>query len=292
MLSTADQRRCAVLGDPVAHSLSPALHGAAYVERGLDDWSYSSRRVPEGTLADVLAGLDRQDAGEPGPLGRWRGLSVTAPLKREALAAAATATEGARRAGGANTLVRDEAGWHADNTDVPGAAAAVAERAPDLRPRTVTVLGGGATAASTALAMVDAGATTVRLLVRSPERAAATARTVADHPAGPAVEVLDLGSAALTGEVLVSTIPALAQTERHVEALEDADGLEVVFEVLYDPWPTALAATAAASGLVLVGGLDLLVHQAALQFEQFTGEDAPLEAMRMAGGRALAERMA
>ena len=108
------------------------------------------------------------------------------------------------------------------------------------------------------------------------------------HPAAPAVEVLSLHDDEVVGEVVVSTIPAAAQTDDVVERCAD---VPVVFEVVYHPWPTPLAqsvldaprrSSGAGRGQVLVTGLDLLVHQAALQFEQFTGFPAPLAAMRAA----------
>src|SRR5688500_1628185 len=111
------EMRCAVLGDPVAHSLSPALHRAAYAESGLD-WTYDAHRVGAGELGRFVAGLGAQ----------WRGLSLTMPLKREALALADEATDRARQAGAANTLVLDAGRRLADNTDVPGALAAIRER--------------------------------------------------------------------------------------------------------------------------------------------------------------------
>jgi shikimate 5-dehydrogenase len=271
--------RCAVLGDPIAHSLSPVLHRAGYAAVGLTDVSYDAVRVHEDELAAFVAGLDAT----------WRGLSLTMPLKRRALdvADARVVTARARLAGGANTLVLD-AGVivSADNTDLPGAAAAVRERY-DGPVRAVTVLGGGATAASVALALCDLGARRVRLLARTPERAAATAAAVAAHPSAPAVQVDRLADGAVDGEVLASTIPVDAQVPDLVARCAD---VPVVFEALYDPWPTPLAA--AASDRVLVSGLDLLVHQAVLQFEIFTGAVAPLAALRAAGEAELASRHA
>jgi shikimate dehydrogenase len=270
-----------VLGDPVAHSLSPTLHRAAYPLLGLT-WEYDAVPVGAGGLAAFLAGLD----------GSWRGLSLTMPLKREALAlAAGVTTDRARLAGGVNTLVlEDGRPVRADNTDLPGAVAAVRERY-DGAITAGTVLGGGATAASTGLALCELGAREVRLLARSPERAAEAAAAVAAHPSGPRVEVLPLAGGAVIGEVVVSTVPAAAQDDDLVERCSDAP---VVFEVLYDPWPTPLAAAGAGSGRVLVGGLDLLVHQAVLQLELFTGRSAlageVLDAMRSAGETALAGR--
>lgn len=267
--------RCAVLGDPIAHSLSPVLHRAGYAAAGLDDVTYDAVRVDEGGLSAFLAGLDAE----------WRGLSLTMPLKRLALDAAPTVTDRARLAGGANTLVlEDGVPVLADNTDLPGAAAAVRERY-DGPVASVTVLGGGATAASTGLAMCDLGARRVRLLARSADRAAATAAAIAAHPSAPAVDVGTLADGAIDGDVVVSTIPAEAQDAALVDR---AGGVPVVFEVVYDPWPTPLVSSA--DGRVVVSGLDLLVHQAVLQFEMFTGVPAPLAAMRAAGEAELAAR--
>ena len=266
--------RCAVLGDPVEHSLSPVLHGAGYAAAGLD-WEYGAVRVPAGSLPQFLDGLD----------GGWRGLSLTMPLKREVLALADTLTDRARLAGAANTLVLDAGGWHGDNTDLPGAVAAVRERY-DGPVTAATVVGAGATAASTGLALVELGARRVTLLARSAARAAEAAEAVAAHPARPDVRVGSLADDAVSGEVVVSTVPAAAQDAGLVARCAD---VPVVFEVLYDPWPTPLAASVGPDR-VLVGGLDLLVHQAALQFELFTGQAAPLTAMRAAGEAALAGR--
>ncbi|MCW2815859.1 MAG: shikimate dehydrogenase [Nocardioides sp.] len=268
--------RCAVLGDPIAHSLSPVLHRAAYDVLGLD-WTYDAVRVPSGGLADLLAGLDR---------GSWRGLSLTMPLKREVLDLVEDRSEAVRLAGAANTVVLDDGRARLDNTDLPGAVAAVRERW-DGDIDTATILGAGATAASTGLAMAELGAREITLLARSPERAAATAAAVRRHPSHPVVLVGDL-SQAVVGDVVVSTIPAAAQDAALVRRCLAAP---LVFEVLYDPWPTPLAAAARETGIVLVGGLDLLVHQAVLQVELFTGLEAPLAAMRAAGATALEARV-
>ena len=108
---------CGVLGDPIAHSLSPLLHRAAYDACGLE-WEYDAHRVPAGGLAAFVDGLDAS----------WRGLSVTAPLKREAAERADEVSPMVIRAGVANTLVHADGRWFADNTDVPGAAAAIREQ--------------------------------------------------------------------------------------------------------------------------------------------------------------------
>lgn len=268
--------RCAVLGDPVEHSLSPVLHRAAYDALTLP-WTYDAHRVPAGGLAGFVRGLEAD----------WRGLSLTMPLKREGLALAPERTDRAGLVGAANTLVLDGGRPAlADNTDLPGAVAAVRERHPGSV-RAGTVLGGGATAASTGLALCELGATSVTLLVRSPERAAEAVAAISRHPSGPRVAVGSLADDPVTGDVVVSTIPAWAQD---AELVARCAGVPVVFEALYDPWPTPLAA--AAGDRVLVGGLDLLVHQAVLQVELFTGRTVPVVVVRDAGETALAARRA
>ena len=272
--------RCAVLGDPVAHSLSPVLHRAGYAALGLD-WAYDAQRVPAGGLRAFVDGLG----------GEWRGLSLTMPLKREALGLADALSERALVAGAVNTLVLSQDGIWADNTDIPGAAAALRERY-DGPVDSAVILGGGATAASTLLALAELGCRRFRLCVRNPETAEATLAAAGRFAEPLHVELAALADLAPSdapsdalADVLVSTIPVDAQTAAVVEACRD---VPVLFEVLYHPWPTPLAASVGER--VLVRGLDLLVHQAALQFEQFTELPAPIAVMREAGEVVLAER--
>ena len=274
-----EARRCAVLGRPIAHSLSPALHRAGYREVGLD-WSYEAYDVGSAELPAFLAGLDAT----------WRGLSLTMPLKRAVLPLLDDLDERARQAGAANTLLLQDERRSGVNTDVPGAAAAISERHSGPVARAL-VLGGGATAASVLLALADLGCRQARLVVRDPTRVADTLAAVARHPEPPRVEVQALEEARPEPgwDIVVSTVPAAAQT---VAIVGFAAAAPVVFDVGYDPWPTPLAARAAADDRTLVSGLDLLVHQAAEQFRLMTGRPAPLAAMRAAGERALAERQA
>ncbi len=270
--------RCAVLGSPIAHSLSPVLHRAAYAELGLD-WEYDAREVREDELAAFLDGLD----------GTWRGLSLTMPLKRTVVPLLDELTERAAQARAANTVILEQGRRIGHNTDIPGAVAAIRERT-DVPVRTAVVLGGGATASSMLLALADLGCTSVRVVVRDPSRVKETLDAAGRHPARPMVEVLTFREAARAAEslrpsIVVSTIPAAAQVE---SVLRVARTAPVVFDVIYDPWPTPLARLAAAEGQALVSGLDLLVHQAALQVALMTGvTEPPLEAMREAGSAAL-----
>lgn len=278
-------RRCGVLGDPVAHSLSPALHRAAYAELGLA-WTYDAHQVTSGGLGGFLSGLSAE----------WRGLSLTMPLKREALPLVDRLTDRARLAGAVNTVVLEDDGSRSgDNTDLPGAVAAIRERTTTPL-ATAAILGGGATATSVGLALADLGVRTITVAVREEARAEDTVTALRAHPAAPEVVVEslahgqwsagpDLGAAGSTVDIVVSTIPASAQTPELVARCAD---VPVVFDVLYDPWPTPLVV--AAADRTVIGGLDLLVHQAALQLELFTGLSAPLSVMREAGERALAAR--
>jgi len=267
--------RCAVLGSPIAHSLSPVLHRAAYAELGLD-WAYDAREVEVGGLVDFLDGLDAE----------WRGLSLTMPLKRAVLPLLDDVSERAELSGAANTVLLEPGRRRGDNTDIPGAAAALRERfAGDLE--RAVVLGGGATATSVVHALADLGCTDVTLLVRDVGRAAETVTAARRHPAAPSVDVRLLETGPVPADVLVSTVPGSAQTE---ELLRVAEPVPVLFDVAYDPWPTPLATYARRTGRALVTGLDLLVHQAALQVELMTGRPGPLEAMRAAGQEELVLR--
>jgi shikimate dehydrogenase len=268
--------RCAVLGSPIGHSLSPVLHRAAYAELGLD-WTYDAVEVDGEGLPAFLDGLD----------GQWRGLSLTMPLKRTVLPLLDSLDDAARLSGAANTVVLDGRARHGANTDLPGAV--IALRARTDRPlRRAVVLGGGATAASVLLALAETGCAEATLLVRDPARASETLAVVARHPRAPAMTVGRLGDPLPHADVLVTTIPAAAQSPDLVAA---SAAVPVVFEVVYDPWPTPLAAAALEDGRVLVSGLDLLVAQAALQVTLMTGAaDVPVAAMLAAGERALATR--
>jgi shikimate dehydrogenase len=265
-----------VLGRPIGHSLSPLLHRAAYDAWGLD-WTYEAVEVDQRGLAGFLAGLDAT----------WRGLSLTMPLKRIVVPLLDDLDEQAARSGAVNTVVLEPDRRTGHNTDIPGAATAVRERWAGPVERAV-VVGGGATAASVLLALADLGCRRATLLVRDPARAADTVAVVARHPTPPAVDVGVLGSGSVPADILVSTVPAAAQDAVVTGLAADVD---VVFEVVYDRWPTPLMRRATGAGQPLVSGLDLLVHQAVLQLELMTGRPgAPLTAMRAVGERVLAGR--
>jgi shikimate dehydrogenase len=269
----------------VAHSLSPVLHGAAYAALGLSGWTYERRECTAEDLPGLVDGLD----------GAWVGLSVTMPGKKAALAYATTASTRARRLGVANTLVRTDAGWAADCTDVDGIAGAlraagIVEPAPLAAGlHDVVVLGAGATASAAVGALSVIGNEDVQLVVRSPARAAETTAVVEAYGMRGLVRTFDrLDEVDLSrARAVVNTTPAgavdAATADRLLAGVPDH---AVVLDAVYHPWPTPLAAAAARRGLAVATGLDMLLHQAFGQVEQFTGRSAPRREMHRALVRA------
>ena len=256
--------RAAVLGRPIGHSLSPRLHRAAYAALGLD-WQYDALEIGEEGLGDFLAGL--------GP--EWAGLSLTMPLKQTVLPLLDEVDPLASAVAAANTVVLREGRRLGFNTDVAGIVAALREAGVERITRGV-VLGGGATARSALAALAELGERSPRLAVRSAARAADT--LAAADRLGVQPEVVAFDAAALdAADVVVSTAPAGA-----ADSLALAAGaVPVLLDVVYDPWPTALAA--GCRGRVVDGAL-MLLHQAAEQVRLMTGHAPPVEAMRDALG--------
>ena len=263
--------RCGVAGSPIAHSLSPALHRAAYRALGLP-WEYDTYDVGVNALDDFMAGLD----------GRWRGLSVTMPLKLAVVRHCAEVDEAGAVVGALNTLVRRGDGWAGSNTDVVGLETAV-RRAGVQTVEEAAVLGAGATAASAIYALGRLGAELVHVLARSRSRAELL-RPVAER-VGVGLRVHPLEAAVPAVDVLVSTIPAAAQA---AVAEQAALAAATVFDVIYEPADTPLLAAARRAGRSVVPGFELLLHQAVRQVELMTScEQAPVEVMRAAGRAAL-----
>ncbi|MGW6913665.1 shikimate dehydrogenase [Kitasatospora sp. NPDC054939] len=271
------KHRAAVLGAPIAHSLSPVLHRAAFAALGLDGWRYDRFEVDEPALLDFVAGLDEA---------AWAGLSLTMPLKRAIMPLLDEVSATARSVDAVNTVVFTADGRRVgDNTDVPGLVNALRERGVEKVPA-AAVLGAGATASSALAALAQVCTGEVTVYVRSAERA--REMSVLGERLGLAVRTADWerGAEALATPLTVSTTPVGA-TDGFAAGLPAAPG--ALFDVLYHPWPTVLAAACAGRGATVLGGLDLLVHQAVLQSELFTGRTpGPLAAMRAAGEAALA----
>ncbi|MBV9023855.1 MAG: shikimate dehydrogenase [Streptomycetaceae bacterium] len=274
--------RCAaVLGSPIAHSLSPVLHRAAYEALGLQGWEYGRHEVDEGGLRGFVEKITADPV-------RWAGLSLTMPLKRAVIPLLDELTPTAASVEAVNTVVFGDDGRRTgDNTDIPGMVAALRERGTE-RVESAAVLGAGATASSAVAALAQVCTGEVTAYVRNETRAAEMRQW--GERLGAAVRTAPWSDAAgaLAAPLVIATTPA-GTTDALAEAVPQRPG--VLFDVVYEPWPTPLAAAWAAHGGAVVGGLDLLVHQAALQVELMTGcSPAPLEAMRKAGEAALAAR--
>ncbi|MEU5181701.1 shikimate dehydrogenase [Streptomyces longwoodensis] len=275
---TTEARRAAVLGSPVAHSLSPVLHRAAYEALGLTGWTYDRFEVDEAALPGFVDGLGAE----------WAGLSLTMPLKRAVIPLLDEISETAASVEAVNTLVFGEDGRRTgDNTDVPGMVAALREHGIE-EVESAAVLGAGATASSALAALSRVCTGEVVAYVRSEARAAEMRRWGERLDVELRTARWEAAAEALRAPLVIATTPA-GTTDALAHAVPERPA--TLFDVLYEPWPTMLAARWSMVGGAVVGGLDLLVHQAVLQVEQMTGRvPAPLDAMRKAGEHALAAR--
>jgi shikimate dehydrogenase len=271
--------RLAVLGSPIAHSKSPALHAAAYAVLGLD-WEYGAVDVTGEALPGFLASRDED----------WHGLSLTMPLKRDVMPLLAYRDDTAELTAGANTVLFDRSGGslalRGFNTDVFGIVEAFGEVGVDSL-GTVRILGGGATAASALVAARRLGAERIEVLVREPARATALVELGASVGAEVELGVLGSFTGARTPDAVISTIPG--HSDAALEFPEELRSSSVLFDVAYDPWPSSLAVSWLSAGGTVISGLEMLLHQAVAQVRVFVNgapdavladEPAVLAAMR------------
>lgn len=266
-------RRCAVLGRPIAHSLSPVLHTAGYNAVGVDDMTYY--RIEAGEIEEIKYLLDNSPADV-------QGFSVTMPGKHAALELADSVTPRAQAIGSANTLV-SSSGWLADNTDVDGVTACLdylsSSDYEDAGIRfdgaQAVVIGNGGTARPAIAALAAAGVKKVSIFARS-ERALQL-EPLADYfhldfswlPMNAPQQ--DIDGVFSDAAVVISTVPA-SVAERYADSILRAASL---VDVIYDPFPTPLLHAAMEKGLPVADGLRMLAGQAEVQFRLFTGCDVP-----------------
>jgi shikimate dehydrogenase len=265
----------AVIGHPVGHSLSPAIHNAAFAACGLD-WAYLAFDVSEEEAAAALAAASALGI---------RGLSVTMPLKAVVAAAVDRLTEAARTLGAVNTVVFGADGALGDNTDGPGFVASLAEVGWDPAGRRCVVLGAGGAARAVILALAEAGADDIAVLNRGHDRAA-TAASVA----GKVGRVGSPGDVPTADLVVNATPVGMAGTATSGRSSVDPDLLragQLVADLVYHPRQTPLLVAAARRGAATVDGVGMLVRQAALQFSMWTGAEAPVQVMGAAARAAL-----
>ncbi len=258
--------RLGVLGWPVAHSRSPQIQNAALEAVGLNGWRYQLLPVPPELLAETVRAL--------APAG-FRGANVTIPHKRAALEVADRATAAASSIGAANTLTfGDDGAIAADNTDAP----ALVQSLPFAPPgKSALVLGAGGSARAAVWALLDAGASEVRVWNRTPQRARALAEelgaTAVDR-ADPADLLVNCTSVGMDGDP--------ASFKQFPLEVDEVSMFGCVADLVYSHADTQLIEAAKARGVPVVDGLELLVRQGALSFERFTGRVAPVEVMRAA----------
>jgi shikimate dehydrogenase len=266
-----------VWGDPIEHSLSPRLHAAAYEVLGLD-WTYGRRRVDARSFRAELDSLDE----------RWRGLSLTMPLKHAAAGAATVLDDRARHTGAVNTLLPGTSGGpRGFNTDVGGLVRSLAEHGI-TSPADARIIGSGATATSALVALAELGARRVEVVARRPEAVAPLA-VLGEHLG---VAVIGMPFAGGTHEAVAVTVAALpGGTDLGQSARPLAETGGPLLDVVYGTWPSALAMAWERAGGEAFSGLGMLLHQALLQVRIFVSgepdvtlpdEPALLAAMRRA----------
>lgn len=259
---TSQIQQFAVLGSPISHSQSPALHRAAYGVLGLD-WEYSAREVRSGELANFFscAGSD------------WRGLSLTMPLKREILPFLDEQDAVSTLVGAANTVLFDNGKMRGFNTDVYGAERMLREALPDIVQRPL-ILGGGATAASLAASFANMGVSEIVVAVRS---TASTEELLSlGGRLGVAMTVTGVDAVPVDVDAVVSTLPGAAELAVTLPArLRETVPL---VDIAYAPWPTVVARQWRDAGGAIAGnGLGMLIYQALAQLRIFVGGDAAWE---------------
>ena len=265
-----------VIGWPVAGSLSPTIHNAAFRALGLD-WVYVPLAVPPGALAEAVAGLRA--------LG-FAGANVTMPHKADAAAALQDLSEDAARLGAVNTIVIGPEGSSGHNTDVPGFEGFLRDDVGfDPRGRSALLFGAGGAARACALALTRSGISRLVVAARDLERARDLGRTIDDL--GP-IEVVPWDRApGVRADLIVNATPVGADREG-LPAPELRDATAVV-DLLYRPATTPLLARARGAGVAAFGGLGLLLRQGALSFELWTGQVPPMDVMSAAAVASVAE---
>jgi shikimate dehydrogenase len=267
-------RLAAVIGDPIRHSRSPAIFNAAFAAAGLD-WAYLAFEVAGGGAGGALDAVRALGI---------EGLSVTMPHKSDVAGLVDERSPQAEQLGAVNCVVRRGDRLIGHNTDGAGFVASLrADAGFDPAERSCVVLGAGGAARAVVLALAEAGASSVVVVNRSPEKAA-TAAALAGA-AGSTAPTADLASALAAADLVVNATSLgmdASSTPVGPEALSALPASAVVADLVYQPAVTPLLAAASARGLPTLGGLGMLVYQAAEAFALWTGEAAPVAEMRRA----------
>ena len=274
-----------IFGYPIGHSVSPAMHRAAFARSGVDA-AYTAWETPPDALADAIAKLRGDD---------YLGANVTVPHKRAAMAHLDEIDGVAREIGAANTIVNRNGRLFGTNTDAYGFLESLrVESGFDPRGADATLIGAGGAARAAAYALAGAGARSLTIANRTPERAAALASEISERGVsarGIGLDATDFanacaGSALIVNSTSVGMLGGPAEGASPVPRGAIGRGC-VVYDMVYNPMETPLLAQAADAGAQTVGGLPMLVHQGAAAWTLWTGEDAPVETMLEAAKAAL-----
>ena len=246
----------AVLGSPISHSLSPRLHMCAYKHLNISG-NYGSFDVPAGTLRDFLK--DKADG--------WTGFSLTMPLKEEVLSVAEVIDPLVKRIQSGNTLVRQGDSWILHSTDVRGFQSAWNHENPS-KPKSVLIVGSGATARAAAAAFDDES-TAISVLHRNPEREESMRASV--NLSNMKFLPWQFSNDFYESDLFVNTTPKSVLDSFAQELSQKPQG--TFFDVIYNPWPTQFATAWSKTGSAVISGLDLLIAQGIEQIKLFSGID-------------------
>jgi len=258
-----------LLGDPVEHSLSPQIHNAAFQAQGLN-LAYLACHVSPARLAAAIDGLDALGA---------IGANITIPHKQGALALAASASPAAQATGAANTLVRTPDGWHVDNTDVEGFLDPLAPYAESLRGELAIVIGAGGAARAVAWACAERLGARVVVAARRREQANELAAALGiEAMTVDEAQQLAADAALVVNATPVGMAPNTSSTPWTFPS--DIRPGQIAYDLVYRPSQTRFLREAEVAGTTCIGGLPMLIGQAAASYRLWTGQDMPLDVVR------------
>jgi len=272
-----------ILGWPVEHSRSPAMHSAAFRARGLEA-TYACFPVHPDDVADAVRGLKALGV---------RGANVTVPHKEAVIPFLDSVTPDARAIGAVNTIVREVDRLVGHNTDAPGLARSLEDAGVDMDGARVVVLGAGGASRASVVGLARRGASRIAIAARRLEQAEVLVRELSGPCAPCTLVATDLSREALAAELADATL-LVQSTSATLASSPDAAGFAAslaielmpdaatVVDLVYRPRVTTVLARAQERGLKIVDGLGMLLHQGALAFELWTHMPAPLDVMRSA----------
>ena len=267
---------CAVIGNPVLHSLSPAIHNAAFAELGLD---FVYMAFPVEDVKNALAGMRA--------LENFRGMSITIPHKIEAMKYVDEITEVDRKIGSINTIINEKGRLVGLGTDGPGALKAISDAGVETDGKSILILGSGG--AARAISFTLAQDTRLKELSILDIDEAMLQQLTNDLKAGTDACIKSrlfsersLAESMENADIIIHCTPIGMHPNEDTSLVPDTlfQPKQTVFDIVYTPFETKLLAGAKSRGLKVIYGVDMFINQAVLQFERFTGVDAPVEVMR------------